>query len=111
MTRCVAGKRYEEDGSLNLYLTAFGHANYGERGKDIVCAAVSALCTSLANTLLGYGVPEAAFRMREGNFFVSARMEENQQKCEGAFDMAVVGLESLADQYPDNVFIASGWLH
>lgn len=31
---------------------AEGHANYAERGKDIVCAAVSALTLTLYNSLM-----------------------------------------------------------
>ena len=110
MTRCVADKWYEEDGRLCFYLSAFGHANYAEEGKDIVCSAVSALCTSLANTLLQYGVPKAAIRVEEGNFFVSANLTVNQHKCEGAFDVAVLGLTMISEQYPNNVFLASGVL-
>ena len=111
MTRCVADKQYEADGNLSIYLSAFGHADYAERGKDIVCAAVSALCTALANTLVNYGVSEASIRVEEGNFFVSATITKNQPQCEGAFDTVVTGLIMLAEQYPDNVFVASGVLH
>jgi uncharacterized protein YsxB (DUF464 family) len=111
MTRCVADKGYEKNGNLSIYLSAFGHANYGERGKDIVCAAVSALCTALANTLLQYGVPKVAIRVNEGEFFVHASIAKNQALCEGAFDTAYMGLSMLAEQYPDNIFMASGVLH
>ena len=111
MTRCVADKWHEDDGSLSIYLSAFGHADYAEHGKDIVCSAVSSLCTSFANTLLKYGVPMAAIRMKEGNFFVSAYITENQQKCEGAYDMVVEGLSEIAEKYPDHVFMASGVSH
>ncbi len=111
MTRCVADKQYDGDGRLSIYLSAFGHADYAERGKDIVCAAVSTLCTALANTLVHYGVPKASIRVEEGNFYVSATITENHQKCEGAYDMTVLGLIMLAEQYPDNIFVASGVLH
>lgn len=111
MTRCVADKRYEEDGSLSIYLSAFGHADYAETGKDIVCAAVSALCTSLANTLLQYGVPKASIRVKEGDFFVNACILENQAQCEGAYDLTVCGLGMLMEQFPNHVFLASGVLH
>lgn len=111
MTRCVAGKCHEMDGRLSIYLSAFGHANYAEEGKDIVCAAVSALCTAFANTLIEYGVPHETFRIKSGNFYVSASITKNKQKCEGAFDMAVMGLSMIAEQYPDHMFLASGVLH
>lgn len=111
MTRCVADKWYGENGSLTLYLSAFGHADYDENGKDIVCSAVSSLCTSLANTLLKYGVPKECIRMKEGNFLVNAYIVENHSYCEGAFDMAVIGLRQIAEEYPENVFCASGVSH
>ena len=112
MTRCVADKWYESDGDLAIYLSALGHANYAEAGKDIVCAAVSSLCTAFANTLLQYGVPKISIRLKEGNFLVDAFITENKQQCEGAYDMVVTGLQMLAEQYPDHVFFAkSGWSH
>lgn len=111
MTRCVTDKWYEEDGSLSIYMAAFGHANYAERGQDIVCSAVSALCTAMANTLVQYGVPHETFRIKEGNFFISTVITKNQKLCEGAFDTAVMGLSMIAEQYPDHVFVASGVLH
>ncbi len=111
MTRCAVDKQYEADGRLSIYLSAFGHANYAEGGKDIVCAAVSALCTSLANTLLQYGVPKASVRIKEGDFFVNAFITKNQAQCEGAYDLVVMGLSMLAEQYPDHIFLASGVLH
>ena len=111
MTKCVAGKRYEADGRLSLYLSAIGHANYAENGKDIVCSAVSCLCISCANTLIAAGVPAECFRMKEGSFHMSAILAENQQYAEGAFDTAVMGLSMIAEQYPDYVFFASGVSH
>ena len=111
MTRCIADKSYEKDGRLSLYLSCNGHANYEVHGKDIVCSAVSCLCTSLANTLLAIGVPKVCFRVTEGSFFLHTFMDENQKYAEGAFDMAVIGLGMLAEQYPDHVFLASGVSH
>lgn len=111
MTRCAADKKHEADGKLSIYLSAFGHADYAERGKDIVCAAVSALCTSFANTLLTYGVPRASIRIKDGDFMVNATISQNQAQCEGAYDTIVIGLSLIAEEYPDHVFIASGVLH
>ena len=111
MTRCGAEKWHEDNGNLTLYLSAFGHADYAESGKDIVCSAVSSLCTAFANTLLGYGVPKSCIRMKEGNFLVKAYIVENHKLCEGAFDMAVTGLRGIAEEYPDYVFCASGVSH
>ena len=111
MTRCAAEKIHIGNGRLMLSLYVKGHANYADNGKDIVCSAVSSLCTAFANTLLGYGVPKSCIRMKEGNFLVKAYIVENHKLCEGAFDMAVTGLRGIAEEYPDYVFCASGVSH
>ena len=108
MTRCVADLCRKENGDLIMYLSAFGHADYAENGKDIVCSAVSSLCTALANTLLAYGVPKVSLRVKEGNFLVDACITENHGQCEGAYEMACTGLAMIADQFPDHVFFARG---
>ena len=111
MTRCVADKWHEEDGSLSIYLSAFGHADYAEHGKDIVCSAVSCLCVSLANTLLAAGVEKSSFRMEEGSFYMSATIVDDRKYAEGAFDTAVNGLQMIAEQYPNHVTFTSGVSH
>lgn len=110
MTRCVAEKRPLGDGKLKLSLHVEGHANYAESGKDIVCAAVSCLCLSLANTLVATGAEEKHFRMEDGVLHMSATIAENCVYAEGAFDMAVLGLQMIAEQYPNHVEIESGML-
>lgn len=42
---------YKNDGHY-IQFYAEGHADYAERGKDIVCAAVSALTLTLYNSLM-----------------------------------------------------------
>ena len=108
MTRCVAEKHRLSGGQLILTLCVKGHANYAESGKDIVCSAVSSLCISFANTMLAAGVEKQCFRMDDGSFYMSAAIAENQAYAEGAFDMAVNGLQMIAEQYPNNVTFQSG---
>ena len=111
MTRCVADKRRPEDGTLVLYLSVDGHANYAESGKDIVCSAVSCLCVSLANALVAGGVHEECIRMEDGSFSVNVSVMENQKYIEGAFDMATLGLQQISEQYPAHVLFQSGVSH
>ena len=111
MTRCTAQKHRQEDGSVLLTLCVMGHANYAENGKDIVCSAVSCLCISLANTLLAAGVDRRCVRMDDGSFYLSASVMENIPYAEGAFDLAIGGMQSLAEQYPGHVSFKSGVSH
>lgn len=85
-------------------LVVLGHANYGEYGKDIVCAGVSAL----VQALIGW-IEESYYKAecisvdpKEGEVIIS---------CEGGDDVAAVfymtslGLEQIAYCYPDYVQI------
>ena len=74
-----------------------GHAGYGEHGKDIVCAAASALLNALAAVLRETGRMAEAV-MEPGRAEVTGRGE-----CCREFAMARCGLEMLARQYPESV--------
>ena len=111
MTQCVAQRLDLNGDRVMLALNVRGHANYAENGKDIVCAAVSCLCVSLANTLLTAGVEKKQFCMEDGLFYVSATVAADNQYAIGAYDMAVNGLQSIAEQYPSHVTFTSGVSH
>jgi uncharacterized protein YsxB (DUF464 family) len=85
-------------------LTVFGHANYAEKGSDIVCAGVSALVQALVGWLGEHS---------EYADFVSIDELHGEVviDCTGGEDVAAVflltaiGLEQIANTYPDNVQI------
>ena len=85
-------------------LVVLGHANYGEYGKDIVCAGVS----SLVQALIGW-IEENHYRAN--CISVDTKGGEVIISCEGGediaavFGMTVVGLEQIADSYPNHVEI------
>lgn len=111
MTRCIARKFDGVDGETVLFLSAVGHADFGEHGKDIVCAAVSCLCLSFANAMCGIEDAEVESEVADGRFYFSAHIKERKEYAEGVFDMAVTGLKLIADQYPDHVSLKSGVSH
>ena len=84
---------YNEVGE-GMILRAEGHAGYAEKGKDIVCAAVSALLQALAYSV-GNGVIDG------GNTLTvqAAQSCDNMAK----FELVLDGLQLLAEQYPENV--------
>lgn len=89
-----------------------GHANYAERGKDIVCSAASILFYTLCETLTGYeqglkNKPRIRINdtVKDGiEAFCSCK-----PKAEYAHNIAIVlltvcnGFRLLADGYPNNV--------
>ena len=72
-----------------------GHAGYAEKGKDIVCAAVSALACSLV--CYGRGKVER----EDGHMSFSAG--KMSTRARGAFDCTYGGFALLADAYPTHV--------
>ena len=74
-------------------MTVQGHAGYAEKGKDIVCAAVSALVYALIATLEEAGnIRETV--IRPGYATVAAKERDR------AFDVVRGGLGQIAARYP-----------
>ena len=72
-----------------------GHAGYAEKGKDIVCAAVSALACALVGYVSG------KVEREDGHMSFSAG--KMSTRARGAFDCTYGGFEMLADAYPTHV--------
>lgn len=95
--------RYTVEGNTHT-LVVKGHANYNEYGKDIVCAGVS----SLVQALIGW-IEENYYKADCIN--IDKKTGEVIVSCEGGddvaaiFQMASIGLEQIADSYPDHVQI------
>lgn len=86
-----------------MILRAEGHAGYAEKGKDIVCAAVSVLMQTLACSVDADNTGNT-FELSDGKngnrLTVQAPMSVlNRDK----FDLVVEGLSRLAENYPENV--------
>lgn len=80
-------------------LTVLGHAGYAPRGRDIVCAAASALVYALIGTLEDRD-NVAELVIRPGTVTVAAREDDP------AFTVVRRGLEQLAARYPGYVRIS-----
>lgn len=85
-------------------LVVVGHANYGEYGKDIVCAGVSALVQALIGWIEEnyYKANGICVDMKDGEVVISCYGGED---IAAVFQMASIGLKQIADSYPDHVQI------
>lgn len=90
-------------------LTAKGHANYDEeKGKDIVCAAISTLICTLVDSLdgLAFAMEDGSLdaNLIDGDAFVTCKPKpEYEANVQMAYWTILNGLKMVADSYPENV--------
>lgn len=95
--------RYRTDGARH-YLELTGHAEYANNGNDIVCAGAS----SLVYALLGWmenneeDLEWADCDEKSGKVVIHC---EGGERTAVVFEMVVIGLEQMAESYPDHVSI------
>ena len=77
-----------------------GHAEYGEAGEDIVCAAISSAAYLVVNTLTDVRhVPPLSLRVDEGQMFF--RIEpKDEPLCRDLLAGLKLHLTALEEQYP-----------
>ena len=107
MTNVTLDRLY--DGYL---FSCAGHAGYAAKGKDVVCAGVSALCMALLErlaVLCDEGVAEMRrLDVREGE--VTAEFGYVGEKREdllltAAVETVMAGLRAIAARYPEHVAV------
>ncbi len=94
---------------LNSFLLDIrGHAEYAPYGKDIVCAAVSALSQTLAMWLSEYApCMEEAPRIDTGEGLLIQCSPKPVWRCEIMllYQFVIKGMQRIAAEYPRNVEI------
>lgn len=86
----------------NKYITQIkikGHAQFGEYGKDLVCAGVSAVATGICNTLAKKGFLEekSVQLFKNGNIMID--VYENDEVMQVILETLVISLESFTEDY------------
>lgn len=76
-----------------------GHANFAEKGRDIVCAAVSILSAMLENVAAEHGGG-----VQDTGEMLHVHMPLNHDR-EIEYDLVMRGYELIAAEYPDYVKI------
>lgn len=80
-----------------------GHAQYAEPGRDIVCAAVSALTQTLVESIEQLTEDKIEYKLEHGMTVVKYWTLSDQAKV--LIASFFIGCEMIADQYPKNVKI------
>ena len=76
-----------------------GHAGYAEAGRDIVCAAVSALTTTCANALESVAGVRPSVAVSDGEMRLS--LSDPSGDAQVILKAMRQGLGDIAEQYPD----------
>ncbi len=97
------------DGALIGY-SSQGHSNYADEGKDIVCAAISALTQSTLNGLKDILKAPVMFDVDDNGAFIEASLtrEATQDQIRQAqllLETLLEGLQAIQREYPRNLRI------
>lgn len=75
-----------------------GHADYGDAGKDIVCSAVSVLCSALVISLAQLGYDS---QVEDGKVEIAVDGYDTTE-IKAIFKTVMNGFDLIAEQYPKN---------
>lgn len=84
-------------------ITVFGHANYADAGKDIVCAGVTALTQSLIGSMEGLARDKIKYEMSPGRADIKYRNLSEEGKF--LIDSFFIGICQIANEFPECVRI------
>jgi uncharacterized protein YsxB (DUF464 family) len=89
----------EKNNTKIISLEVSGHSNYDEKGRDIVCAGVSAIVVGGLNALLNEKKTAIEYECKEGysRVFVKNIDNDNIQKI---LDVITTQLYTIEESYP-----------
>lgn len=92
---------HASNGQIN-FLEINGHANSAQYGKDLICAAVSAILTGGFNNL--NNVNDYQIKLDEGHAYFKSNVALDAHD-ETVIETIVCGLKTIEEQYPDFISI------
>lgn len=84
------------------HISLNGHAGHGEKGKDIVCAAVSALAINLKHSLYEL-CPADTFEIEQSPGNIEIKHKDLSQRAVLLRSSFLIGVCGIAESYPDHV--------
>lgn len=83
-----------------IYLSIKGHANYDTKGKDIVCAAISAIAVGGINALTN---PKSFnLKVNEGDVEIE-QISETTKNDYIVLETMLIQLKTVEESYPDRI--------
>ena len=99
-------REYTGAGGIRVRMTGHADAARNEHNHDLVCAAASVLCYTLADTMERYCVHPVC-KLEPGNALLHGTPKTlNVSYFRAAYEAVMVGFELLATQYPEHVEVS-----
>ena len=102
MTRC----EFFTDNDRITGFSVSGHSGYAEAGKDVVCAAISAIVTMAEATINDVCGAKAKVRVKEEDARVTLTLPascDEEESVQAVLAGMILTLCSLRDDYPDYI--------
>ena len=102
MTRC---EFFTENDRINGFSIS-GHSDFDEPGKDIVCAAISAVVTMAEATINDVCGAKAKVRVKDEQARITLTLPvscDEEDSVQAVLTGMMLTLCSLRDDYPDNI--------
>ena len=84
-------------------LTVSGHAGYAASGKDIICAAVTALSVTLVKSIEDLTDGKIEYDVQPG--WVDIKYRDLSEKAKTLVDSFFIGICLVADEFPEYIRI------
>ena len=92
-----------------LCFSCAGHAEFAQKGRDIVCAGISALCAALLGRIRELASEKQTeikkCRIADGCFVLDFTLTEKAEEC---YKSVLCGFEFIAKAYPENCKVFVG---
>jgi hypothetical protein len=82
-----------------------GHAGFAQAGKDIVCAAVSALVQTAANGVSTYCGAVATVRDDPGGDYTLDVPNGGGARAQAVLETTIAGLRAIARSHPEHMSV------
>ena len=89
----------EKNDTKIISLEVSGHSNYDEKGKDIVCAGVSAIVVGGINALLNENKKAIDYECKDGYAYVFVKNIDNDN-INMILDVITTQLYTIEESYP-----------
>ena len=89
----------EKNKTKIISLTISGHSNYDEKGKDIVCAGVSAIVVGGLNSLINEDKKTIDYECKEGYSYVFVKNIDNDN-IQKILEVITTQLYTIEESYP-----------